>query len=463
MTFLGFKYVGGRNSNPQYLEVKAAAANLIAAKKMANGNAKQKAVAAALKRMNAAVNTYVKGAAVVVPPAGGAGGPPPPGGPPPGNKNANINMRPLTGRGVTGMMRRPIPQPNSDTVPVKVPGQASIQLLSNNTAAVVADVYKYKGSFYGMMKQHNKNRRANIFYKVRAVRDNPPTFKFILDAQEYKLNKNTSTNAVTGISPKTNSPFSGGNGKALANFEQWWGTTSAMNNKTRADQFLEFLNAPRKPMTPQKTNENTAAFEKRKADNKTTMNRYIRITSITPKTDPKARTRQQFWKLVANGIQKIPPNNLKTFGKTWWDFFNKLPNGGIGNFFGPEIKEENRQLRYNKFTSWYAGLPQTMNAPARARLFANIARLPNKAGRNNATYSRAPNVTPVFPLTSENANNAARTARIARLYQNRNMALYMTKNINNASNKNGKANSAARANFWRAVAGFMPAAARAGA
>ena len=52
MTFLGFKYVGGRNSNAKYIEVKKAAQALINAKKRPNANAgKQEAVNKALKQI----------------------------------------------------------------------------------------------------------------------------------------------------------------------------------------------------------------------------------------------------------------------------------------------------------------------------------------------------------------------------------------------------------------------------
>ena len=447
MTFLGFKYVGGRNKNAGYIRVRNAAAALIRAKQMPNTNnaaksAKAAAVEKAKTNLTGAINTYITSG---TPAPGGAGGPPPPGGPPPANKNANINMRPLNRRGVQGVLRRPLPQPNSDTAPVKVPGQAIIQLLSNNTAAINADVYKYRGFFYGMIKDRpNGNRRANTFYKVRPVRDNPPTFKFIpTNAQEFKLNKNAATNAVTGISPKTNSPFSGGN--ALANFNQWWETVKSQSAANQSTQFMQFMQPKSIPV--KRNGETPENFAKRQAATKANSNRYIRITSITPKSDPQARTRQQFWKLVVEQIQKLPKNKFKSV--PWSNFFDKLPNGGFDEAFGGS--NTNRRLKHGQFTAWYRGLPQNMTPEVRANFFNRIRQLPPKGARNNATYAANAAVAAIFPRLPSNKNNVAHARRIANYYKTKNMTNLRETNNINLNNSVNKANSRQRAQFWAAV------------
>lgn len=451
MTFLGFKYVGGRNSDPLYLEVKAAAANLITAKRLPNGAAgKGAAVAAALNKMNKAVNKYVKSAAVV-PPAGGAGGA---GGPPPANKNAFINMRPLGGRIGT---RQGFRQPNNRGAPIKVPGTPKLQLVDGKTL-VDATVYKYQGSFYGMIGQSNQNRKPNILYKVRALRDSPPTFTFHFipaNAQEYKLNKNATTGAVTGISANSGSPFAGGNASSLANFEQWWNGVKNMGTNRQSEQFLEFINKIKKPMPTRPNGITNETWAARQATNKANINRLIRITSITPNNDRQANSiRKEFWTKVSTELSKKTPEYKKNYLRGVWQTF-------LSKMFpvpGEETANMNNRPYHGMFTSWYAGLPQNMTPNARARLFANIAGLPNKSGRTNANYVTNAYVAAQFPRKAENVNNAAYHARVANAYKYRNMGrINKTKNTN-LNRSNGKANSAARAAFWTAVSRFMPAA-----
>jgi hypothetical protein len=434
MTFLGFKYVGGRNSNPLYLEVKAAAANLIRAKQLPNGNPKKTAVSAALNRMNKAVNKYVASV-----PAAAAGGPPPPGGaPPPANKNAYINMRPLGGRIGT---RQGFRQPNNRGAPIKVPGNPVLQARNKNTVPVEA--YKFAGAYYGRSARGvntNANifgRRLNIFYKLRAVSDNPPTFRYLADdTAAYKL---VSTNGrVTGIEKNESSPFSGA--PIQPNFNRWYQGVQGLSLNNRAQQYLNIVY----PVEIEKVivkgpTENQEVYNKRLLRATNITKRAVKFSTMK-ENDNKKASRANFWAKVS---QLEALHKRKNNWNSWFNSVGKFFNNMHGRTNNNGLSNENRQALAS-FNEWWSTLKGNINTNRRANMFNKARRLPPKEiTENNAAYSRRANVLAIVPRAANNTNNTYRN-KVSPLYK----SVKPYTGVTSAMNRN--TNTAKRA-FWTAV------------
>ena len=366
-------------------------------------------------------------------------------------------MRPLNGR-KPGIFGRGPPQPSSP-LPLAVPGPTSIRLLSNKTKTVPAIVYKFNGRFYGKIEQPNGSFKSNIFYKVKPLQGgNAPVFEFIpSNAFEYKLNRGNTANPnrVTSISKLNTNPFGGaGNAQVLANFNQWWETVKQQPTNNQAAQFIEFMGTIKKPLPVRKPGETNSIWANRQAANKASINRLVRITSVTPNIDKSSNLsgKASFWNKVTQELRKKPKN----FIAPRWNKFLSL-----GGDVLPGENINNRPV-YNKFSSWYIGLNSGLNTQQRANLFNKISRLPNKGVRSNANYVTNANVINRLPQRTGEPN-AAYIRRVASAYKIRNIGT-VTREMNTVQNiSTNKAQSKARDAFWTAVEGFITARAAAAA
>jgi len=466
MTILGLKWVGGRNREPRYIAVKAAAENLINAKKLKNGNARKAAIAAALQKMNNAVNRYVTaggagGAATVLPPAGGvgrAGTVVPPaggaGGTPPANKNAKINMRPFS-RGRIGSIqgRQTFLQPNNSRAPIIVPGSPVLEARNGRTVPVVA--YKFAGAYYGKSARGVNNnatilgRRLNMFYKLRAVSDNPPTFRYLDDDKDaYKL---VSTNGIaTRIEKNDSSPFSGPPIQPI--FNRWYQGVESLSLNNRAKQYLNIIYPVEiEKVIVKKTNENQGAFNQRLKRATNITKRAVKFSNMKETDNKRATTRANFWKRVselqASHIKKTNWNNwFNSVGRTFNTMYGHNNNSGLSN--------KNREA-LELFNGWWKTLKPNLTTNNRARMFNKARRLPPKLNtENSSTYSGRPNVLAIVPRTSNNTNNNAYLSKVSYLYNTVKPYTVVTSTMNISTNK-------ARRDFWTAVNTLLTAAQRA--
>ena len=358
------------------------------------------------------------------------------------------------------MFGRAPPQPPRSMFAERVPGPVLIQLISNKST-VTAEVWKYLGNFYGKIAQPNGNFKPNIVYKVIPIKSNPPTFQFIpTNAAEYELVKgnrppvrnaagritNSGTiNKIISIRKKTNNPL-GANKSAQQNFEQWWTEAKGLgNNATRAGVYLGFVNMIQRPVPNRKQNEEENAYKRRVANNTKEKGRFARITTVTPLTDPEgSKSRKPFWDEVQRQIAAKQPTFRQRFMSTWKSVWNTFPN-----IYGQTHVEERRKLGHGKFTQWYLGV---MSKPPanRAAAFRLLNNLPPKGNRNKAAYALNANVVRLVPRQN-GENNETYANRVATMYNYKNITGLTEQNNKNLNNSKNKANSVARANFWRAV------------
>ena len=445
MTFLGFKYVGGRNKNAGYIRVRNAAAALIQAKQMPNtNNATKRAKAAAVEKaktnLTGAINTYITSGASA---PGGAGGPPPPGGPPPANKNAYINMRPLGGRVGT---RQGFRQPNNSGAPIKVPGNPVLEARNDKTVPVEA--YKFRGEYYGRSSagvNTNANifgRRLNIFYKLRAVKDNPPTFRYTpTNTKAYRVVM-TNAGAVTGIEENTTSPFSGA--PIQDNFNKWYEGVKGLNLNNRAQQYLNIVY----PVAINKVivkgpAENQAVFNARLAKATNIVKRAVKFSTMK-QDDAKKAARSNFW----GAVNRLESSHRRK--ENWNSWFNT-----VGKFFNTMHGQNNglsakNQEALNSFNEWWKTLNATLNTNRRANMFNKARRLPN-APNNAATYAARANVLAIVPRNAANTNNTYRN-KVNRLRKTVKPYTLVTSAMNTNTNASKRA-------FWTAVNRLAGAAA----